>query len=290
LLPPHLRLLFDFQDDEQDRAQAEIRGQRSTRHASNLTAGTLDMRTVREQMLADGDLSDAQFEALELRDGRLENGLPIEVLLYQGNPLLKGIDPAEPDLVLAKRLLVGAMQAVADATNVQAKRQAEQALAVLQHLLKPKPPDALQQQQAGEEKPGEKPQPGAEDEDGDQAPDAQEREDTDEEEHPVVGTAQYAQKMADIYLDTEFMRSMYTVDSEGNIYFVGGRPTGMQVPESVKQQAAKVTPTGAPLPVWDSPTVDITPEDVAAALAEWDARVPDAAGLLLAKKAEDSGD
>ena len=73
-LPPYLQMIFDFQDDAQDKQVAEIKRIRSERHTIDLTNETVDERTAREQMLADGDLTQAQFEELELRNGRLPDG------------------------------------------------------------------------------------------------------------------------------------------------------------------------------------------------------------------------
>lgn len=51
--------------------------------------------------------------------------------------------------------------------------------------------------------------------------------------------------------------------------------------ESTEEKAAeRVEPEGNPLPLFRGDTVDISPEDVALAILEWNKRVPDAAGLL----------
>lgn len=73
-LPPHLKLVFDFQDDEQDRMRAEVRTTRAERRKIDLETGVVSIRVAREQALADGDLTKAQFSQLELDDGRLEDG------------------------------------------------------------------------------------------------------------------------------------------------------------------------------------------------------------------------
>lgn len=73
-LPPYLDLVFDFQDDAQDKQVAEIKAMRSERHTIDLSNEAVDERVVREQMLADGDLTQAQFEDLELKSGRLPDG------------------------------------------------------------------------------------------------------------------------------------------------------------------------------------------------------------------------
>jgi hypothetical protein len=54
-----------------------------------LTAEIKDIRTVREQMLADGDITQSQFESLELEDGRLGDGLPVISLFYSQDPIMR---------------------------------------------------------------------------------------------------------------------------------------------------------------------------------------------------------
>lgn len=79
-LPNTLDFEFDFQDDEQDRQIAEIRNTRARYWQTMLELGAIDSRTMREQQLSDGDISEEQFERLEARDGRLPEGTPILTL------------------------------------------------------------------------------------------------------------------------------------------------------------------------------------------------------------------
>lgn len=79
-LPAHLKMVFDYQDDAQDKQVAEIRGKRAERHERDLLSGSVDVRTVREQMVDDGDLTQDQFVAMELEDGRLEDGSDVLTL------------------------------------------------------------------------------------------------------------------------------------------------------------------------------------------------------------------
>jgi hypothetical protein len=76
-LPPTLYMEFDYQDDAQDRQVADIRAVRGTTAETNLRSKALDMRTVRQQMLQAGDISNAQYEELELQDGRLPDGTSV---------------------------------------------------------------------------------------------------------------------------------------------------------------------------------------------------------------------
>jgi hypothetical protein len=82
VLPPSLSWVFDYSDDAQDRQAAEIKKIRAEWHDLSLKNLTIDERTAREQMLADGDLTQQQFERLEMKDGRLEDGTSILQLFY----------------------------------------------------------------------------------------------------------------------------------------------------------------------------------------------------------------
>lgn len=84
-LPPSLRLVFDLQDDEQDRINAEIEHTRADTRIRNLESGVTNVRVERERALADNDLTRAQFIQLELDDGRLEDGTPIIALFGSDN-------------------------------------------------------------------------------------------------------------------------------------------------------------------------------------------------------------
>lgn len=74
VLPVYLEAVFDFHDDEEDRARAEVETARAGIRAANIQSGVTNVRTERERALEDGDLTEAQFEALELADGRLGDG------------------------------------------------------------------------------------------------------------------------------------------------------------------------------------------------------------------------
>lgn len=89
VLPNVLEIKFDFQDDAEDRQAAEIHQVRANSYQTELTAAIKDIRTVREQMLADGDITQSQFEALELADGRLGDGLPVISLFYSQDPIMR---------------------------------------------------------------------------------------------------------------------------------------------------------------------------------------------------------
>lgn len=81
-VPSHLYLEFDFQDDEEDQQRANIRDIRSRNRMRDIDSGTLDERAARMWMVADGDLDRATFVEMEMRDGRLDDGTPIEALFF----------------------------------------------------------------------------------------------------------------------------------------------------------------------------------------------------------------
>lgn len=90
-LPPHLRFVFDFQDDAQDRQRAEIRRERSLTRKNDISMNVTDYRTERELMLRDGEMTSAQFSNLELEDGRLPDGTPLETVFYRESPIYNEI-------------------------------------------------------------------------------------------------------------------------------------------------------------------------------------------------------
>lgn len=85
-LPPHLKMVFDFQDDEEDRQSAETKEVRARRWATSIKDGSMDTHTARAQMVEVGDLERGQFERLELEDGRLADGTSVLALFYSEDP------------------------------------------------------------------------------------------------------------------------------------------------------------------------------------------------------------
>lgn len=79
-LPEHLSFVFDWIDDEQDKAQAEIRDIRSTQRDRDLANRTTDLRTNRLLMRDANDITLDMFADLELVDGRLEDGSDVLLL------------------------------------------------------------------------------------------------------------------------------------------------------------------------------------------------------------------
>lgn len=90
VLPETVTAAFDYSDDAQDRQVAEIKQVRSSYHMVDLTqTRSVDKRTVREEMLSDGDITQAQFEQMELESGRLDDGSPVLQVFY--NPDYSGL-------------------------------------------------------------------------------------------------------------------------------------------------------------------------------------------------------
>lgn len=73
-VPSRFKVVFDFQDDIQDQNAAEIEKVRSETRERDLLNGSIDIRTAREWMLKQADITEAQFNRMELEDGRLPDG------------------------------------------------------------------------------------------------------------------------------------------------------------------------------------------------------------------------
>jgi len=147
-LPPHLKMVFDFQDDEEDRQVADIRKVRAERINILTTSGMFSKRVSREQMFQSGDLSKDQFEQLELEDGRTLDGTPIESLFYSEDDAYKkylglGVDDpmdieGNDQAVITKKINKKLALAKADMINLPTKEGrhiAYQAMMTLKHLL-----------------------------------------------------------------------------------------------------------------------------------------------------------
>jgi len=93
-LPPFLHISFDYQDEAEDRQSAEIDSIRAQGRQRDLTTLTINTRVAREIMVEHEEISEAQFNQLELEDGRLPDGVSVETLFYSKDKdfveLLKG--------------------------------------------------------------------------------------------------------------------------------------------------------------------------------------------------------
>ncbi len=75
-IPSHLELVFDFQDDQQDKDVADIRDVRAETREKQIADGEINIRVSRQLALESGDISASQFAELELEDDRLPDGQP----------------------------------------------------------------------------------------------------------------------------------------------------------------------------------------------------------------------
>lgn len=148
VLPNYLKFVFDYQDDAQDRQVAEINTSRSKKRTVDLESSVSDIRTEREIMLTNGELNQPQFNALELKDGRRPNGMPLETIFFDETPILVEIltlpnisDPLDVrgndiEVVLdsiSKQIPI-ALEKIGNEKRERQKELAEQALAALQFL------------------------------------------------------------------------------------------------------------------------------------------------------------
>lgn len=138
VLPPHLYLEFDYQDDEQDKSQAEMNKTRAEGRKVYIDAGIISDRIARQQMVETGELDEAQFIDLELEDGRLEDGSPIEALFYINDrdiqAALNGIDPDEPDMELVDERLKLAYGVALNAPTASLKEKGKMVARLLEKL------------------------------------------------------------------------------------------------------------------------------------------------------------
>jgi hypothetical protein len=103
-LPPHLKMVFDVQDDDEDAQRATIADQESATIDRDVKAGVYDVRVARQKMLQAERITQTQYDELELADGRLPGGEDALVLFYSADPILQeflnlGVDdPLDKDV------------------------------------------------------------------------------------------------------------------------------------------------------------------------------------------------
>lgn len=153
-LPAYLMMVFDAQDDEQDAVRAELQKLRAERREIDLQPddegqSSITIRVSRELMLADGDITQSQFDEMELRDGRLPDGSDVLLLFrspefepfldlavpFQTDPL--DVEANDPVLIqaLALRKLNEVEQVVMNGKTGGVRQRARQAAAALNALL-----------------------------------------------------------------------------------------------------------------------------------------------------------
>lgn len=148
-LPRSLKLVFDSVDDEQDARAAQNAATRAETRERDIGAGVINTRVAREQALKASDIDQAQFEELELSDGRLPDGASVLNLFLTTDPAMQqllSISTPNPLDVDANRenaefvleqikdaLLLANMQAL-NAPTARIKNQAKQATKALTEL------------------------------------------------------------------------------------------------------------------------------------------------------------
>ncbi|MHC4620466.1 MAG: hypothetical protein ACYTEQ_22190, partial [Planctomycetota bacterium] len=147
-LPPTLRLRFDVQDDFEDAQQADIADTRSQARERDIVNGVIDVRIAREQMVEDGELTEAQFAELELREGRLPDGGDVLTLFVsrdgqtqgllavdaEGDPLDVADNPAALWLPAIDKQVRLAQEVAVNGPNASIRKKARQAVAALERL------------------------------------------------------------------------------------------------------------------------------------------------------------
>lgn len=166
VLPESLTAEFDYVDDTQDQQAAAIRKTRAEARQIDLTAETIDTRTAREQMLEEGEITEQQFEALELADGRLQDGMDVLTLFFSldeeltrlldlgvDNPIDVAANGMEEMAAAIDEQLLACWQRHDTAPNANIKRKARQAMAALDKLRGMYQPMAEDTQQQAEAEP-----------------------------------------------------------------------------------------------------------------------------------------
>jgi hypothetical protein len=132
-LPPYLRLVFDYQDDEQDKLNADIRNVRSERREKDLSLGVTDIRTEREAMVESGEITEAQFIAMELADGRTPDGEDV-LALFQSPEYTEVLPPLDATPEQIEEAILTMQRVLMSNARSKIKVQASMALAALQKL------------------------------------------------------------------------------------------------------------------------------------------------------------
>lgn len=147
-LPENLVVTFDVLDDDQDQQHAAIRDTRSMARERDLRNGVSSIRTERELALQAGEISQDQFDELELQDGRTPEGFPVLFLFFSGDSVMKrwlgGIiegDPTDVEVENAEVVLEGIrerkvslFQEIENISDGKRLARAKQALAALETL------------------------------------------------------------------------------------------------------------------------------------------------------------
>lgn len=148
-LPDTLTVSFDEIDDDADEQRARSRDVRSQYRERDLRSGVTTVRTERVEMLRNGDLTQEDFNELELADGRTPEGLDILFLFHSQDAELKSwlgnfAGAADPTDITnndgtaiieeIQRRKVEVYKRIESAPNARVSNLAKMALAALQKL------------------------------------------------------------------------------------------------------------------------------------------------------------
>lgn len=115
VLPPHLKVVFDYLDDDQDMRESDIRSKRAESRYKDLSSGVTTVRVERERMASAGEITSQQFEDMELADGRQADGTDVLQLFYTDDKYVQTMlsmpELAEPTDIAANDPFV-AIQAI----------------------------------------------------------------------------------------------------------------------------------------------------------------------------------
>jgi len=128
-LPQFLRMVFDYQDEAQDRDNADIASVRAQSRERDLKNQVTNARVERQKMVQHGEVSQAQFEELELEDGRLDDGTDVEVLFHipAYDEFLNGVTQAN-----FQTKLDDIMEVVGVSRDAEKVRMARQSIAAIE--------------------------------------------------------------------------------------------------------------------------------------------------------------
>lgn len=90
-LPNSLMTLCGNFDEDNSGTKSKIKLNLSQTRKINIASGVTDIRTERELQLHRGEITRAQFEVLELKDGRTSNGLPLYTLYQTDEKTLRDL-------------------------------------------------------------------------------------------------------------------------------------------------------------------------------------------------------
>lgn len=147
-LPDTLSVNYDYVDDAQDEQVARIWAARSEARFRDISSNAKTVRATRMSMYRQGEITEDEFETMELEDGRLPNGMQLISLFASDDPDMvrlldiEGIeDPTDilgndademMDLIHQAQLRVWEEFDVANAAGI--RRKARQAAAALEKL------------------------------------------------------------------------------------------------------------------------------------------------------------